>query len=121
MFYPQEMTEIEIIAPAKDLIAITKVLSGQGIFSQTDVNYLGSDKNHPQANLWQEKAAAYSILERRLHSILLSLGVEKTSPLQKDYDELNRCLGLMLIFHNYKMQDISLQLLALSRMRMSNV
>jgi V/A-type H+-transporting ATPase subunit I len=88
MFYPQEMTEIEIIAPTKDLIAVTKVLSGQGVFSQTDVNYLGTDKNHPQANLWQEKAAAYSILERRLHSIFLSLGVEKTSPLQKDYDEL---------------------------------
>ncbi len=88
MFYPQEMTEIEIIAPAKDLITVTKVLSGQGVFSQTDVNYLGADKNHPQANLWQERAATYSILERRLHSILLSLGVEKTIPLQKDYDEL---------------------------------
>ncbi|EKD88899.1 MAG: hypothetical protein ACD_34C00282G0002 [uncultured bacterium] len=88
MFYPQEMTEIEIIAPAKDLITITKALSGQGIFSQTDVNYLSSDKNHPQVNLWQEKAAAYSILERRLHSILLSLGVLKTSPKQRDYDTL---------------------------------
>lgn len=88
MFYPQEMTEIEIIAPAKDLIAVTKALSGQGVFSQTDVNYLGTDKNHPQANLWQEKAAAYSILERRLHSILLSLGVEKTNPKQRDYDTL---------------------------------
>ncbi len=88
MFYPQEMTEIEIIAPAKDLITVTKVLSGQGIFSQTDVNYLGTDKNHPQANLWQEKAAAYSILERRLHSILLSLSVQKTTPKQRDYDTL---------------------------------
>lgn len=88
MFYPQEMTEIEIIAPAKDLITVTKVLSGQGIFSQTDVNYLGTDKNHPQANQWQEKAAAYSVLERRLHSILLSLSVQKTTPKQRDYDTL---------------------------------
>jgi len=88
MFYPQEMTEIEIIAPAKDLIAVTKALSGQGIFSQNDVSYLGTGKNNPQANLWQDKAAAYSILERRLHSILLSLGVQKTSPSEKDYDTL---------------------------------
>lgn len=44
MFYPQEMTEIEIIAPAKDLLSVTKALSGQGIFSQTDVNYLNAEK-----------------------------------------------------------------------------
>jgi V/A-type H+-transporting ATPase subunit I len=88
MFYPQEMTEIEIITPAKDLLTVTKTLSGQGIFNQTDVNYLGMDKGNTQPNQWQEKATAYSVLERRLQSILSSLSVEKTNPPQRDYDSL---------------------------------
>lgn len=88
MFYPQEMTEIEIIAPAKDLLAVTKALSGQGIFSQTDVNYLNAEKSSQQPNQWQEKAAAYSALERRLQSILTSLDVQKKNPPVKEYDAI---------------------------------
>ncbi|MBA3073577.1 MAG: hypothetical protein FP831_08270 [Anaerolineae bacterium] len=88
MFYPQEMTEIEIIAPAKDLLSVTKALSGQGIFSQTDVNYLNAEKGSQQPNQWQEKATAYSALERRLQSILTSLDVQKKNPSIKEYDSI---------------------------------
>ena len=76
MFYPQKMTEVEIIVPAKDILAVTRALSGQGVFSQTDVNYLSSDKHGEQANLWQEKVSAYSILERRVQSIIQSLEIK---------------------------------------------
>ncbi len=76
MFYPQKMTEVEIIVPAKDLLAVTRALSGQGVFSQTDVNYLSSDKHGEQANLWQEKVSAYSILERRLQLIIQALEIK---------------------------------------------
>jgi len=88
MFYPQEMTEIEIIVPAKDLLPVTKVLSGQGIFNQTDVNYLGNEKENTQSNLWQEKASAYSALERRLQSILTSLEIHDGNPKDRDYGTL---------------------------------
>lgn len=88
MFYPQEMTEIEIIVPAKDLLPVTKVLSGQGIFNQTDVNYLGNEKENTQPNLWQEKASAYSALERRLQSILNSLEIHDGNPKDRDYGTL---------------------------------
>ncbi len=88
MFYPQEMTEIEIIAPTKDLLAVTKALSGQGIFSQTDVNYLNADKGSQQPNQWQERATAYSVMERRLQSILTSLDAQKKNPPVKEYDDL---------------------------------
>ena len=43
MFYPQEMTEIELIVPAKDIVAVTKVLGGRGFLQQTDSNYLSSE------------------------------------------------------------------------------
>jgi V/A-type H+/Na+-transporting ATPase subunit I len=82
MFYPQKMTEVEIIVPAKDLLPVTRALSGQGVFSQTDVNYLSSDKNNANANQWQEKASAYSILERRVQSITQALDV-KQLPMKK--------------------------------------
>ena len=88
MFYPQEMSEIEIIVPTKDLIPVTKVLSGQGIFNQTDVNYLGNDKENSQPNLWQEKAAVYSALERRIQSILASLDIPDKNPLNHNYGDL---------------------------------
>jgi V/A-type H+-transporting ATPase subunit I len=82
MFYPQKMTEVEIIVPAKHLLPVTRVLSGQGVFTQTDVNYLGGDKQGDQASVWQERVSAYSVLERRVQSIIQSLGV-KDLPLQK--------------------------------------
>ncbi len=82
MFYPQKMTEVEIIVPAKDLLPVTRALSGQGVFSQTDVNYLSSDRNSAQANQWQEKVAAYSALERRVQSIIQALDI-KQLPMKK--------------------------------------
>jgi V/A-type H+-transporting ATPase subunit I len=88
MFYPQEMTEIEIIVPAKDLLPVTKALSSQGIFSQTDVNYLSTDKDNTQSIQWQEKASAYAGLERRLQSIINSLNIQDGNPLNRDYGTL---------------------------------
>ena len=82
MFYPQKMTEVEIIVPAKHLLPVTRVLSGQGVFNQTDVNYLGGDKHGVQPNQWQDLVSAYAILERRVQSIIQSLNV-KDLPLQK--------------------------------------
>jgi len=88
MFYPQEMSEIEIIVPSKDLIPVTKALSGQGIFNQTDVNYLGNDKENNQPNLWQDKASNYSMIERRIQSILNSLDIPDVSPINRSYGDL---------------------------------
>ena len=64
MFFPKEMTEIELIVPSKDLLAVTKVLSGYGVFHQTDSSYPGVASG--SANTWQEQAALYATLERRI-------------------------------------------------------
>ena len=88
MFYPQEMTEIEIVVPTKDLLPVTKALSGQGIFNQTDVTYLGNEKENVQPNQWQEKMTAYSVLERRLQSTLTSLEIHDGNPQNRDYGDL---------------------------------
>ena len=36
MFFPKAMTEVELIVPSKDLLAVAKVLSGRGVFHQID-------------------------------------------------------------------------------------
>ena len=60
MLFPKEMSEVELIVPSKDLVAVAKVLSGQGVFHQVDSAYLGSESLGP--NVWHEKAGAYSVL-----------------------------------------------------------
>ncbi len=88
MFYPREMTEIELIVPAKDLLAVTAELSGQGIFHQTDSSYLSSDGEGGKSNTWQEKASGYASLERRLLSIMQSLEIKEGTPPDKEFESL---------------------------------
>ena len=76
MFFPKAMTEVELILPAKDLVAVTKVLGSRGSFHQIDSTYLGVESLGP--NTWQEKAASYSTLERRIQAIMQTLGLEES-------------------------------------------
>jgi len=73
MFFPKTMTEVELIVPAKDLVAATKVLGSRGSFHQIDSTYLGIESLGP--NTWQEKAATYSTLERRIQAIMQTLNL----------------------------------------------
>ena len=88
MFFPKEMTEIELIVPSKDLLAVTKVLSGRGVFHQTDSNYPGSVSDSGSAGSWQEKAAAYASLERRLQIVMQSLNVDEGQPPSSDFGSM---------------------------------
>jgi len=80
MFYPQEMSEVELIVPEKDLLSVTRLLSGQGIFHQADGTYLSTEKESGAINPWQEKTSSYASLERRIQNLLLTLGIKEGSP-----------------------------------------
>src|SRR5690348_4515910 len=84
MFFPKAMTEVEVIVPAKDLVAVTKVLGSRGNFQQIDSTYLGLENLGPST--WLEKAASYSALERRIQVIAqnLNLSEEYAGPLKAD-------------------------------------
>lgn len=73
MFFPKAMTEVELIIPAKDLTAVTKVLGSRGSFQQIDSTYLGLENLGPSS--WQETSASYSTLERRLQAIMQNLNL----------------------------------------------
>jgi V/A-type H+-transporting ATPase subunit I len=80
MFFPQEMTELELVVPEKDLLAVTKILAGQGAFHQVDSNYLGSKAGAEGGDMWREHAAAYALLERQITLIMQAVGMEEGSP-----------------------------------------
>jgi len=86
MFYPQEMKELELVIPAKDLVPVTKVLAGHGVFHQVDASYLSSEAQGGSANTWQEKATVFGGLERRVQVLMQNLSLEEGQPLSSDRD-----------------------------------
>ncbi len=90
MFFPKAMTEIELIVPVKDLLAVTRVLSGHGVFHQSDSSYSypGADTENGSAGSWQSKAAAFTGLERRILVTMQTLGVEEGQPPTKDFETI---------------------------------
>ncbi|MBC7878869.1 MAG: hypothetical protein H7Y59_16985 [Anaerolineales bacterium] len=86
MFFPREMTEVELIVPSKDLVAVAKVISGHGVFHQVDSTYLGLESLGPSA--WQEKAGNYSALERRIQTIMQNLALAEEYPLKAAADSI---------------------------------
>jgi len=80
MFYSQEMTEVELIIPTKDLLAVIDELVGQGVFHQVDTSYMSSETGPESAHSWQQKAAAYAALERQLLATMQVLNVAEGSP-----------------------------------------
>lgn len=86
MLFPKQMSEVELVVPSKDLVAVTKALSGYGVFHQVDSAYLGVE--HAGPNTWQEKAAAYSTLERRIQSIFQTVGLAEDYPSGADIESM---------------------------------
>jgi V/A-type H+-transporting ATPase subunit I len=86
MLFPREMSEIELIVPSKDLLAVTKTLSGYGVFHQTDSNYPGVASG--SSNTWQETAGQYSALERRIQTVMQQLDIDEGRPPSKDYEAM---------------------------------
>jgi vacuolar-type H+-ATPase subunit I/STV1 len=86
MFFPREMTEVELIIPSKDLLAVAKVLSGHGVFHQVDSTYLGLENMGP--NNWQEKAGAYSAMERRIQTVLQTLNLSEEYAGSTDFESM---------------------------------
>lgn len=86
MFYPQEMKELELVVPAKDLVPVTKVLAGHGVFHQVDASYLSSETQSGSANSWQEKATLFGGLERRVQVLMQNLSIDEGQPPSHDRD-----------------------------------
>ena len=88
MFFPEPMTEIEMIIPAKDLLPVAKILAGQGVFHQVDASYLDAEDRPESVTSWKEHAAEYAALERQISVTMQALTVEEGSPSSTDQDTM---------------------------------
>jgi V/A-type H+-transporting ATPase subunit I len=88
MFFPQEMTEIELVVPSNDLLEVTKMIGKQGIFQQVDSAYLSSSKAPGQAPSWQERVSAYSAMERRIQSLFSTLSLNEGQPPKEELQSM---------------------------------
>ncbi|MBE0681446.1 MAG: hypothetical protein IH589_05995 [Anaerolineales bacterium] len=86
MLFPKQMSEVELIMPSKDLVAVTRTLSGYGVFHQVDSAYLGLESLGP--NAWQDKAGAYSALERRIQAIMQNVGLQEEYPAKAEIESV---------------------------------
>jgi V/A-type H+-transporting ATPase subunit I len=80
MFYPQEMTEVEILVPENEALAATRVLAGEGILHQVDASYLSSKAGEEMGHEWADKSVAFAELERRIRSMMQTLDVSEGTP-----------------------------------------
>ena len=86
MLFPKQMSEVELIVPSKDLVAVTRALSGYGVFHQVDSANLGLEGLGQ--NTWQETAGTYSTLERRIQTIIQNVGLVEEYPTKPGIDTL---------------------------------
>jgi V/A-type H+-transporting ATPase subunit I len=80
MFYSQAMTEVELIVPAKNMLAVTDELAGQGVFHQVDTSYMSAATGPDSTHSWQQKVVTYAALERQLLSMMQFLDVDQGTP-----------------------------------------
>src|SRR3989304_4340291 len=86
MLFPKQMSEVELIVPSKDLVAVTRALSGYGVFHQVDSANLGVEGLGQ--NTWQETAGVYSALERRIQTIMQNVGLAAEYPAKPGIDTM---------------------------------
>ena len=88
MFFPKAMSEIELIVPSKDLLRVMRVLSGRGVFHQVDAASATAQAGSKPDNRWQERASSYASLERRIQTVMQTLGLEATAPVAADFQDV---------------------------------
>jgi len=82
MFLPKAMTEIEVVVPEHDVLSITNLLGGRGVFHQIDASYLSSEAGFETSDYWQEKSTGCSALERRILALMQTLSIDEGEPRQ---------------------------------------
>ncbi len=80
MFFPKAMSEIELIVPSKDLLKVMRILSGHGVFHQAEGAGTSLESQAGSAGDWQEKAATYAALERRVQGVMQALKIDEAPP-----------------------------------------
>lgn len=77
MFRPQAMSKIELVVPESDIVPVTEALAALGVFQPVVSGRLGGERLSRQAEDWQERAAVFAELERRIMAVMEALDVDE--------------------------------------------
>ncbi len=80
MFRPQAMSKVELVVPEHDVVPVTKALAASGVFHPTLSSHLGGERVPHYAEDWQERAATFAELERRIMAVMETLDVDEGPP-----------------------------------------
>jgi V/A-type H+-transporting ATPase subunit I len=77
MFQSQPMSQVELVVPEQDIVAVTAALADLGVLHQIDASYLRTRDGTRPAEYWQQQAAAFTGLERRILNVMQMLAVSE--------------------------------------------
>ena len=99
MFYPQEMSNIELILPEKLIVKVMEVLADSGNFHQIDASYMSTkyDRDKTAVQDWGKESHTFAAMERRLSSLMEKLKIEKGIPQSDISPDID---SEQIIFHN---------------------
>ncbi|MBN2046412.1 MAG: hypothetical protein JW750_01115 [Anaerolineaceae bacterium] len=82
MFYPQEMSEIELVLPEHLILQVMEALGNTGNFHQVDASYLTTEYGASDTTVqdWRVKASTFASMERRLSNLMRTLKIEDGDP-----------------------------------------
>jgi len=101
MWFPQQMTEIELVIPDRYAVNVTTLLTKEGIFHQEDVSYMSVETNVSEEHDWRAKFTEYGNMERQLLATMKFLGIDEgTAPVGEmsmvtDPDEIRPLISYM--------------------------
>jgi V/A-type H+/Na+-transporting ATPase subunit I len=88
MFFPQAMSEIELIVPSKDLLNVMRVLGSYGVFHQVDGSAAAPTSTADIAGTWQQKASALAAMERRVQAVMQTLEIDAMPPARYEFHDV---------------------------------
>lgn len=77
MFQPQAMSQIELVVPEHDIVPVTEALADLGTLHQIDASYLRTRDGAQPTEYWQERAATFTALERRILNVMQTLDISE--------------------------------------------
>jgi V/A-type H+-transporting ATPase subunit I len=85
MFYPQEMSKIELVLPENQIVPVMEALGNSGNFQQIDMSHVSSEYQEGEqiGQNWGAKASTFAALERRLRTLLRKLDIDEGTPNDK--------------------------------------
>ena len=80
MFRSLAMRKVEMVVPERYVVPATEALAASGVFHLLRSDHLGAESGSRDVSEWNEWAATFAALERRIMAVMEALGVDEGPP-----------------------------------------